>query len=416
MAAVAIPVLSQARALALLTELLAGFSSKDFQKKLDLLVRKHLEAEGGIRGPASVICAAPSEIFQLEGRKELALTVQKEVLPRYGFEGSELGVAQMVRAIQPLLFDPRIKEQSEAVKKKLRMPSKHDLDSDSDSDSGDPAAKAKPVRKEKVVKLLKALILEYSQPDFKTRYCSQIHSLDPEAVAQRRLLVREVETTVLPQHGFKVTDDMKATFAIYAEDEEVQMLEQQLEEQLSLNAEATPSMASAATWARGRSCGTTPLSTSPVSAMSPVKTPNSSHSSASPVAATSADGARPCSISKQDTVALLRELLAAFSTPTFQQQVHLLKRATASHTGNAGKMDGCDELALAVQCRVLPRYGFEGSRRGVLCMICECSRHIKDPTVSMLNDAINGKLGRGAQEQQRFRQQLGHLSAMCADR
>eukprot|EP00438_Fugacium_kawagutii_P026230 Skav233545 [mRNA] locus=scaffold563:10116:17863:+ [translate_table: standard] len=95
----------------MLTDLLAGFSSKSFQRKLDVL----FSAQAGQN-------RAAKDLLYVPGRTELALSVQREVLPRYGFDGSEDGVAQMLEAIQPLLAkDSRLVEQSEAIRQKLRI-------------------------------------------------------------------------------------------------------------------------------------------------------------------------------------------------------------------------------------------------------------------------------------------------------
>eukprot|EP00913_Durusdinium_trenchii_P024243 g22762.t1 len=103
------PKLTPARARAMMADLLAGFSSKSFQRKLDVLI-------------SAQVGQIPQDLLHVPGRVELALSVQREVLPRYGFDGSEHGVAQMLEAIQPLLAkDSRLVEQSEAIRQKLRI-------------------------------------------------------------------------------------------------------------------------------------------------------------------------------------------------------------------------------------------------------------------------------------------------------
>jgi hypothetical protein len=103
------PQLTLARARAMMIDLLTGFSSNGFQQKLDVLVKTQAYI-------------GSNDLFHLPGRKELALTVQKNVLPQYGFDGSEEGVAQMVKTMQPLLAtDNTLAELSRTIRQKLRM-------------------------------------------------------------------------------------------------------------------------------------------------------------------------------------------------------------------------------------------------------------------------------------------------------
>mmetsp|Transcript_20532 Transcript_20532/g.59455 ORF Transcript_20532/g.59455 Transcript_20532/m.59455 type:complete len:185 (-) Transcript_20532:515-1069(-) len=85
--------LSMNRARALLQELLAGFSSPRFQRKL----------------------ASSTSDW---GRRELILDVQRDVLPRYGFEGNE-NFHQLALAMQPFAADPRVAEICEAIAGRL---------------------------------------------------------------------------------------------------------------------------------------------------------------------------------------------------------------------------------------------------------------------------------------------------------
>jgi len=463
--------LTKARARALLTELIVGFSTRPFQQKLDDLVHAHVAARTGISVGAVANCAAPTEVFQLEGRKELALTVQREVLPRYGFEPTEEGVQQMVRAMQPHLSEARIWEQSEAIKKKLRMPSKMTLDSDSEDEfalanlAGNEAVPRR-LRRDKAVALQTELLQEYSQPEFQARLREAMQIKDKEAQRQeRKRLLREVQAMVMPRYGFEATDagiaSMKASFTPWNNDEEVQSLDLAMEEQLTncisdvmaqnLAERKAPATAkkpvasvSASPLPRANSSLSTATrpSASPQSdkkepSGTPVATPSAvkkdspgqgsqgqeNGSVASPFGklpplAESEKNPPQDSITKEATAALLNELLSAFSTVEFQNQIALLKRSAASHHGGdlVSLRNSVDEVALTVQCRILPRYGFEASRHGVLSMICECSRHIKDEEVRKLNDAINDKLGRDMQESHRFRQRLDSLSEFGSSR
>ena len=64
---------------------------------------------------------------------------------------------------------------------------------------------------------------------------------------------------------------------------------------------------------------------------------------------------------------------------------------------------GRAELALPLQRRILPQYGFQGSRAGVLDMVSHCSQFITDPEVARLFDDINLKLGMTPAACARFR-------------
>eukprot|EP00442_Polarella_glacialis_P018547 CAMPEP_0115095158 /NCGR_PEP_ID=MMETSP0227-20121206/28821_1 /TAXON_ID=89957 /ORGANISM="Polarella glacialis, Strain CCMP 1383" /LENGTH=470 /DNA_ID=CAMNT_0002488367 /DNA_START=250 /DNA_END=1662 /DNA_ORIENTATION=+ len=454
-AAPSVPALTSARARALLTELLIGFSAREFQKQMDALARADVATRSGLSPEAAAaITVLPSEIFQLEGRRELALTVQKQVLPRYGFEGSEEGVAKMVRAMHPLLVDARILEQSEAVKRKLRMPSKTALDSDSDDEAAFAAqargeVQPRRLRRAKALAIQSELLIEYSQPAFQTRLRETRRLHDPEAQRQeRKRLIREVQALVLPKFGFEVTDEgiksMNESFQPWADDAEVQSLISANEEQLTLcikdvmektlaerkgaasslagptrslcRIPASPTFSPAQrphgigqTRQRAYSTSSPPTGMDPALFMLP-PSPVAAHSNTVQDIGARSDG----SITKEETVQLLRELLAAFSAPNFQQQVQMLRRAAEGSDQKrpgALSLDGIDEIALAVQGQVVSRFGFEGNKEGVMSMIFACSRHIKDIEVSALNDEINERLGKGVQEQKRLRQRLDSLNA-----
>mmetsp|Transcript_124373 Transcript_124373/g.265027 ORF Transcript_124373/g.265027 Transcript_124373/m.265027 type:complete len:134 (+) Transcript_124373:99-500(+) len=104
------PGLSAARAEGLLCDLLAGFSTRGFQRKLDNLLSVQPKASG------------QGWWWQLDGRKELVLRVQREVLPNYGFPDDEMGFALAVEAMQPFLGSSTIAKLSEAIQQKLRLP------------------------------------------------------------------------------------------------------------------------------------------------------------------------------------------------------------------------------------------------------------------------------------------------------
>mmetsp|Transcript_22291 Transcript_22291/g.63988 ORF Transcript_22291/g.63988 Transcript_22291/m.63988 type:complete len:442 (-) Transcript_22291:32-1357(-) len=74
------------RALSMQEDLIRGFANHDFQRALAKLIAEHPSKSGAAF---------------VSKRRELALSVQSEVLPRYGFEGNDSGVSQMMSAFGP---------------------------------------------------------------------------------------------------------------------------------------------------------------------------------------------------------------------------------------------------------------------------------------------------------------------------
>jgi len=101
--------LSKSQTLGLLTELLAGFASDDFQQQIKELAKNNTEKSG-------------TDLCCVEGRLSLTLVVQKQVLPRYGFAGNEDGVLAMKMAVRKHMGDPRVAQKSMAIRNKLLLP------------------------------------------------------------------------------------------------------------------------------------------------------------------------------------------------------------------------------------------------------------------------------------------------------
>eukprot|EP00747_Dinoflagellata_sp_TGD_P164769 gnl/TRDRNA2_/TRDRNA2_185153_c0_seq1.p1 gnl/TRDRNA2_/TRDRNA2_185153_c0~~gnl/TRDRNA2_/TRDRNA2_185153_c0_seq1.p1 ORF type:complete len:195 (-),score=46.82 gnl/TRDRNA2_/TRDRNA2_185153_c0_seq1:42-626(-) len=75
-------------AIALQHALLEGFSQPNFQNELLMLLRE---------------CGGPDSAGHLPGRRELCLTVQREILPKFGFEGNESGVCAAVQTLEAMM-------------------------------------------------------------------------------------------------------------------------------------------------------------------------------------------------------------------------------------------------------------------------------------------------------------------------
>eukprot|EP00434_Breviolum_minutum_P041055 symbB.v1.2.036514.t1/scaffold5029.1/size31658/1 len=65
----------------------------------------------------------PEGYFDLEGRDDLALIVQKGILPGFGFEASKEGVQEMMHHCAPFFQDPEVAEVLDAINTKLGMTS-----------------------------------------------------------------------------------------------------------------------------------------------------------------------------------------------------------------------------------------------------------------------------------------------------
>mmetsp|Transcript_144568 Transcript_144568/g.252022 ORF Transcript_144568/g.252022 Transcript_144568/m.252022 type:complete len:304 (+) Transcript_144568:80-991(+) len=87
--------------LSMAEELLDGFSTADFQRKLQTLLRNR------------------KSTTDVPGRMELALTVQSKVLPKYGFPGTPEGIVEMLDAISPFTDDDKMQDLLWAIDEKL---------------------------------------------------------------------------------------------------------------------------------------------------------------------------------------------------------------------------------------------------------------------------------------------------------
>lgn len=93
--------------------------------------------------------------------------------------------------------------------------------------------------------------------------------------------------------------------------------------------------------------------------------------------------------SKSRMVALCSELLHGFRQPSFQSKLKGLLEQTSS----SGFVPGRMELALTVQCAVLPKYGLSSSWEGVLEMMEILALFLPDPDVAELASNIDLALG-----------------------
>ena len=78
-------------------------------------------------------------------------------------------------------------------------------------------------------------------------------------------------------------------------------------------------------------------------------------------------------------------------TPGFQHAIVKLKRKADLEQACDGyyHLSGRAELALTVQRRILPSFGFPASRAGVLEMVLHCTKFVEDEEIAKLWDDIN---------------------------
>jgi hypothetical protein len=320
------PGLTKSRASALLSDLLFAYSSRSFQKKLQVLIDRAIAADN-------------KDLSNVPGRQELSLTVQREVLPRYGFEGDAKGVALMTNALQPLLDDFNIQVRVEAVHRKLRIPTEAlSADTPSVSTSSGRTQSDRKRNKSQLVELLRDLLAAYRTGS---------HLKNDEF----KNLVRSVQSNILPKHGFSADDsgvnDMMAMTHAMFDDPDVAILaiavEDVLFQRVGNSAEHSDD-----TW----------------------------------------------KLRREQVVGLLREQLDVFSRPQFQDKVKALREAAGKTCADGFfRLAGRSELALEAQRGVLVRYGFEGSSRGACAVLAQCARYCDDAQVAQLIHSTNRKLG-----------------------
>jgi len=116
---------------------------------------------------------------------------------------------------------------------------------------------------------------------------------------------------------------------------------------------------------------------------------------------------------QQGVYLLLRSLFLGFSDPWFQEAILKLQhekdardradRERRPDPDGYFHLPGRSELALEVQRRILPRFGFDATKEGVGEMIRHCSAYLTDRSIADLFDAINRKLGMSPEACCRFR-------------
>eukprot|EP00438_Fugacium_kawagutii_P007867 Skav210132 [mRNA] locus=scaffold2194:547200:567803:+ [translate_table: standard] len=104
--------------------LLVRYSDPVFQDEIEHLKMEADKRAGRVlvRGFLEPVATEdPDGYYHLPGRQELALEVQQDVLPLFGFEGNRKGVREMIRHCTPYLDDLEVQRSFDAINQKLGM-------------------------------------------------------------------------------------------------------------------------------------------------------------------------------------------------------------------------------------------------------------------------------------------------------
>jgi hypothetical protein len=376
------PCWTKARILKLGTELLEGYSAPHFQERLNQLLAK-----------------APNP-RQVEGRAELAMTVQSEVLPKYGFEASAAGVEAMTKTFAPFMIDWMVEKLVQDIEKTLGLPASATVDAacgphkcsgaaaiiieeeyDASrtiprpqlrTESLSKPSKSNKVRKEpapalnkvQVLELLGELVKEFSEPDFQTELqhlLSEVNITHDLEVPGRKDLVRKVHAKVFPKYGLPESSFgamlMLDAITPFVDEFLVKYLVSDMDAKLGLPKGTTVGMCKGSFRKDERACV------------------EEVHQTAQ--------------LTRQQVLALVTELLECFRQPGFQEA---LKKKVAAGA-NPAHVQGRAELALTVQRQVLPKYGLEGTPQGVLNMLDQFAPFAGDWMVAQLVSDVDESLG-----------------------
>lgn len=107
-----------------LHNLYVRYADPAFQDEIELLKREADQRAGRVLVRGFVepsVTEDPDGYYHLPGRQELALEIQQEVLPLFGFEGNRKGVREMIRYCAPYLDDLEVQKKFDAINLKLGM-------------------------------------------------------------------------------------------------------------------------------------------------------------------------------------------------------------------------------------------------------------------------------------------------------
>lgn len=107
-----------------LHNLYVRYADPAFQDEIELLKREADQRAGRVLVRGFVepsVTEDPDGYYHLPGRQELALEIQQEILPLFGFEGNRKGMREMIRYCAPYLDDLEVQKKFDAINLKLGM-------------------------------------------------------------------------------------------------------------------------------------------------------------------------------------------------------------------------------------------------------------------------------------------------------
>mmetsp|Transcript_161251 Transcript_161251/g.309758 ORF Transcript_161251/g.309758 Transcript_161251/m.309758 type:complete len:672 (+) Transcript_161251:78-2093(+) len=303
--------LSRKDAFALCKDLLHGFSSADFQSDLKKLLEG---SRKGIKG-------------YVPGRSELALTVQRQVLPKYGFPGTEKGVNQVFDNIFPMLGDSAIYQMMVLIEDKLGMHAETTVDKLMRffrKESRPSAKEAVKLERRELLSICEDIMESLRAPECQEKLQNLQNLLKADDVKSRlRIALLEQSRVVGTKYNIKGMDNI---FLLLDPNSDAEQVKKDLHNVLGL----------------------------------PEKTPVDQLMSLS------------LALTKHEVLSITTQLVEGFSTPDFQKELQFL---------SADDLAGRKKLALTVQERILPKFGIPGTPDGVEFLLSAIEPYMDDWTL-----------------------------------
>jgi len=358
--------MTRARAKAMLMELVGEYSTKSFQNKLGDMLQK--EAQQG-----EVCDESPC-------RWTLAEECHADIFARYGFK-SGTGVERLRPIVLIFQKFPDLADKVQKLWKLLGLkssPAEFFIDDKPQEVSQElpvPQTEKRILSKARALAFQAELLGAFSAPAFQKKLAEMsrkhfTHLQDPDSRAELDSILEKTKLEILPVYGYEASSkglqDLDVDMQQFDNDADIFVSAVAIEEALFPYCQT------------GRALAT----------------------DKGPLGRTGSKPTTAFTVAK-----LLRKQLAAFSSPSFQNGISCLRRCADVEQACEGyyHLRGRAELALPLQRRILPQYGFQGSRAGVLDMVSHCSQFITDPEVARLFDDINLKLGMTPAACARFR-------------
>eukprot|EP00437_Effrenium_voratum_P004807 CAMPEP_0181422780 /NCGR_PEP_ID=MMETSP1110-20121109/13790_1 /TAXON_ID=174948 /ORGANISM="Symbiodinium sp., Strain CCMP421" /LENGTH=411 /DNA_ID=CAMNT_0023545887 /DNA_START=168 /DNA_END=1403 /DNA_ORIENTATION=- len=358
--------MTRARAKAMLMELVGEYSTKSFQNKLGDMLQK--EAQQG-----EVCDESPC-------RWALAEECHADIFARYGFK-SGTGVERLRPIVLIFQKFPDLADKVQKLWKLLGLkssPAEFFIDDKPQQVSQElpvPQTEKRILSKARALAFQAELLGAFSAPAFQKKLAEMsrkhfTHLQDPDSRAELDSILEKTKLEILPVYGYEASSkglqDLDVDMQQFDNDADIFVSAVAIEEALFPYCQT------------GRALTT----------------------DKGPLGRTGSKPTTAFTVAK-----LLRKQLAAFSSPSFQNGISCLRRCADVEQACEGyyHLRGRAELALPLQRRILPQYGFQGSRAGVLDMVSHCSQFITDPEVARLFDDINLKLGMTPAACARFR-------------